>query len=181
MAGVDMAAEVTEAAAMVKEVTEAAEKVEAAVAAVRERTAAALDAAVAGAMENVRTGASATAAASAASGAGSARIIRYTPDEDAPGFNPAARTRIIKMVGAAVDPLEPPKHQHKKMPGGPPEAPVPVMHSPTRRVTAEDAAAWKIPPCISNYRNPKGFVIPLDKRGHAPAAQEQAPATVRAA
>ena len=137
---------------------------EAAAAATRDRTAAALDAAVAGAMANVRSGAGVAAAANAASGAASARIIRYTPDEDAPGFNPAARTRIIKMVGAAVDPLEPPKHMHKKMPSGPPDAPVPVMHSPSRKATAEERAAWKIPPCVSNYKNPKGFVIPLDKR-----------------
>jgi SNW domain-containing protein 1 len=128
------------------------------------RTSAALQGVVSGAMAAARSGASAVSAAASAAGADSARIIRYTPDEDAPGFNPAARTRIIKVVTAASDPLEPPKFKHKKMPGGPPEAPVPVMHSPTRKVTAEDAAAWKIPPCISNYRNPKGFVIPLDKR-----------------
>jgi len=41
---------------------------------------------------------------------------------------------------------------------------VPVMHSPPRHVTAEDQAAWKIPPCISNWKNTKGNTIPLDKR-----------------
>ena len=133
-------------------------------AAVTERTKAALEGLVSGAMA-VRSGVSALGSAAAAADVnGQNKIIRYTPDEDAPGFNPAARTRIIKMVGAAVDPLEPPKFKHKKMPGPPPDAPVPIMHSPTRKITAEDAAAWKIPPCISNYKNPHGFVIPLDKR-----------------
>ena len=28
----------------------------------------------------------------------------------------------------------------------------------------EDQQAWKIPPCISNWKNARGFVIPLDKR-----------------
>jgi hypothetical protein len=31
-------------------------------------------------------------------------------------------------------------------------------------VTAEDQANWKIPPCISNWKNAKGYTIPLDKR-----------------
>ena len=49
------------------------------------------------------------------------------PDREAPGFNPAAATRIIKLVEAQVDPLEPPKFAHKKVPGGPPDAPVPAL------------------------------------------------------
>ncbi len=92
------------------------------------------------------------------------KIIRYTPDESAPGFNPAARTRIIKLVEAAVDPMEPPKFKHKKVPSGPPDAPVPVMHSPPRKLSAVDAAAWKIPVCVSNWKTNRGYVVPLDKR-----------------
>lgn len=42
--------------------------------------------------------------------------------------------------------------------------PVPQMHSPPRNVTAKDQQDWKIPPCISNWKNPKGYTIPLDKR-----------------
>ncbi|CAA6659836.1 unnamed protein product [Spirodela intermedia] len=42
--------------------------------------------------------------------------------------------------------------------------PVPVMHSPPRPVTVKDQQDWKIPPCISNWKNPKGYTIPLDKR-----------------
>ena len=68
------------------------------------------------------------------------------------------------MVEMPTDPLEPPKFKHKKVPAGPPSPPVPVMHSPPRKVTVKDQQAWKIPPCISNWKNAKGYTIPLDKR-----------------
>merc|ERR1712012_853012 len=51
-----------------------------------------------------------------------------------------------------------------KVPRGPPLPPAPVMHSPTRKVTAKGQQDWKIPPCISNWKNAKGYTIPLDKR-----------------
>jgi SNW domain-containing protein 1 len=38
------------------------------------------------------------------------------------------------------------------------------MHSPTRKVTVKEHQEWKIPPCISNWKNAKGYTIPLDKR-----------------
>lgn len=38
------------------------------------------------------------------------------------------------------------------------------MHSPPRKVSSKEQADWKIPPCISNYKNPKGFTVSLDKR-----------------
>ena len=63
-----------------------------------------------------------------------------------------------------MDPLEPPKHMLKKVPRGPPSPPVPVLHSPPRKLTVADQQAWKVPPCISNWKNARGFTIPLDKR-----------------
>ncbi|KAJ1673702.1 mRNA splicing protein [Spiromyces aspiralis] len=63
-----------------------------------------------------------------------------------------------------VDPMEPPKFQHKRIPAKPPSPPPPVMHSPPRKVTAEEQKAWVIPPSISNWKNAKGYTIPLDKR-----------------
>lgn len=51
-----------------------------------------------------------------------------------------------------------------QIPRGPPEDPTPVMHSPPRKVTVADQEAWKIPPSISNWKNAKGYTIPLDKR-----------------
>ena len=31
-------------------------------------------------------------------------------------------------------------------------------------MTAKEQQEWKIPPSISNWKNPRGFTIPLDKR-----------------
>lgn len=90
--------------------------------------------------------------------------VRYTPNPNAPGYNTNAKQRVIELVDAQVDPMEPAKHKHKKVPRGPPEDPVPVLHSPPRKVSVEDQEAWKIPPCISNWKNAKGYTIPLDKR-----------------
>lgn len=38
------------------------------------------------------------------------------------------------------------------------------MHSPPRKLTVKDQQDWKIPPCVSNWKNAKGYTIPLDKR-----------------
>jgi len=91
-------------------------------------------------------------------------FIRYTPSNQNEEFNSGAKQRIIRLQAAPVDPLEPPKFKHKKLPAGPPSPPVPVMHSPPRKVTVADQQTWKIPPCISNWKNIKGYTIPLDKR-----------------
>lgn len=91
------------------------------------------------------------------------KYINYTPSDAAPG-KMAGKQRVIRMVDMAVDPLEPPKFKHKKVPNGPPSPPVPVMHSPPRKLTVKDQQAWKIPPVVSNWKNAKGYTIPLDKR-----------------
>merc|ERR1719311_582198 len=62
------------------------------------------------------------------------------------------------------DPFMPPKFKHKKVPRGPPSPPAPIHHSPAKKLTAQDQKDWKIPPSISNWKNVKGFTIPLDKR-----------------
>jgi SNW domain-containing protein 1 len=79
-------------------------------------------------------------------------FIRYTPSQQA-GHSTRPNQRIIRMTEMPTDPLEPPKFKHKKVPRGPPSPPVPVMHSPPRKVTAKDQQDWKIPPCISNWKN----------------------------
>ncbi len=89
--------------------------------------------------------------------------VRYTPANQM-GDNTRKNDRIMKIVERQQDPMEPPKFKHKKIPKGPPSPPPPVMHSPPRKLTAEDQEAWKIPPPISNWKNPKGYTVPLDKR-----------------
>ena len=44
---------------------------------------------------------------------------------------------------------------NKKIPRGPPSPPAPVMHSPNRKVTVKEQQEWKIPPCVSNWKNTK--------------------------
>ncbi|KAL3911042.1 MAG: hypothetical protein SGILL_007440 [Bacillariaceae sp.] len=92
------------------------------------------------------------------------QFIKYTPRPDAPGYNPAAAQRVIQMVPAQVDPMMPPKHMHKKAPRGPAEDPVPVLHAPPQKLTKEERDKWNVPACISNWKNTRGYTIPLDKR-----------------
>ncbi|XP_051143075.1 SNW/SKI-interacting protein A [Andrographis paniculata] len=92
------------------------------------------------------------------------KFIKYKPSQQSAAFNSGAKERIIRMVEMPVDPMEPPKFKHKRVPKASGSPPVPVMHSPPRPVTVKDQQDWKIPPCISNWKNPKGYTIPLDKR-----------------
>ncbi|KAA1107600.1 mRNA splicing protein [Puccinia graminis f. sp. tritici] len=89
---------------------------------------------------------------------GNVSFVRYTPNGE------EGKQRIIKMVETVEDPLEPPRFKHKKIPRGPPSPPAPILRSPPRKITSEDQKAWMIPPCISNWKNNKGYTIPLDKR-----------------
>ncbi|MCJ1352978.1 MAG: mRNA splicing protein [Icmadophila ericetorum] len=89
--------------------------------------------------------------------------VRYTPANQM-GDTSRKHDRIMKIVERQRDPMEPPKFKHKKIPRGPPSPPPPVMHSPPRKLTAEDQEGWKIPPPVSNWKNPKGYTVPLDKR-----------------
>ncbi|KAM0020803.1 putative SKI-interacting protein, SKIP [Helianthus debilis subsp. tardiflorus] len=91
-------------------------------------------------------------------------IIPKILKDDEEEYEEDDEKQIIRMVEMPVDPLEPPKFKHKRVPKANGSPPVPVMHSPPRPVTVKDQQDWKIPPCISNWKNPKGYTIPLDKR-----------------
>lgn len=94
-----------------------------------------------------------------------AQYIRYTPSQQGVAFNSGAKQRVIRMVEMQKDPMDPPKFKtNKKLPRGPPSPPAPVMHSPNRKVSVKEQQDWKVPPCISNWKNAKGHTIPLDKR-----------------
>ncbi|KAJ9451581.1 Puff-specific protein Bx42 [Diplonema papillatum] len=92
-----------------------------------------------------------------------AKIFRYTPSDTATGA-PAVKNRMIKMVEMQRDPLEPPRFRVRNAPGGPPSPPAPVLHSPPKKLTLQDMQDTKVPPSISDYKNPKGYIIPMDKR-----------------
>ena len=95
---------------------------------------------------------------------GAAEYIKYTPAVSSESHASGASSRIIKMQDMPVDPLEPPKFRHVKVPRGSGSPPVPVMHSPPRAMSKKEHQDWKIPPCVSNWKNAKGYTIPLDKR-----------------
>ncbi|MBW03132.1 SNW domain-containing protein 1, partial [Eschrichtius robustus] len=93
------------------------------------------------------------------------RYMRYTPAQQGVAFNSGAKQRVIRMVEMQKDPMEPPRFKiNKKIPRGPPSPPAPVMHSPSRKMTVKEQQEWKIPPYISNWKNAKGYTVPLDKR-----------------
>ncbi|KAL6192437.1 hypothetical protein ACLB2K_033525 [Fragaria x ananassa] len=69
------------------------------------------------------------------------KLIKYRQSQTYAAYNSGAKARIIRMMEKPVDPLEPPKP-----------------------VSFADKKEWSIPPCISQFKNPKGYTIPLDKR-----------------
>lgn len=95
---------------------------------------------------------------------GESQFIKYTPNQQGNDLNSGAGQRIIKMQQVQVDPLQPPKFEHKRIPKGQGSPPPTIMHSPPRRLTAKDQQDWKIPPCISNWKNAKGYTIALEMR-----------------
>mmetsp|Transcript_5625 Transcript_5625/g.12248 ORF Transcript_5625/g.12248 Transcript_5625/m.12248 type:complete len:641 (+) Transcript_5625:45-1967(+) len=110
------------------------------------------------------TGSAIVAAKDSATAHERTQFVRYTPNENAPGYNPQASQRVIRMVPAQIDPMQPPKHMHRKAPRGPAEDPVPVLHAPPEKLSKEEREAWNVPACISNWKNTRGYTIPLDKR-----------------
>lgn len=90
--------------------------------------------------------------------------IRYVPDTAVPGYNPACSERIIRIVEKQVDPLEPPKFRNRRAPNSRNSPPPPILAAPPKKLTQEDRVAWRIPPCVSNWKNQKGYTIPLDMR-----------------
>lgn len=93
---------------------------------------------------------------------------------DSQGFNPLhpkpnsshpnLDQRIIKITELPRDPLELTKFKHKRIPRDSNEEFVPVMHSPPRKLTLKDQMDFKIPPCVSNWKNAKGYTIPMEMR-----------------
>ena len=117
------------------------------------------------ALEKLVTGAQAAKKPKNVKGTGKreAQFVRYTPSSQM-GDSTKKNDRIIKIIDKQQDPMEPPKFKHRKIPRGPGSPPPPVMHSPPRKLTAADQEAWTIPPPVSNWKNPKGYTVPLDKR-----------------
>lgn len=93
-------------------------------------------------------------------------FLSYKPNPNAPGYNPTtASQRVIRIVPKQLDPMMPPKHKHVKAPRGPEDgAPPPVLHAPPEKLSKEEREKWNVPACVSNWKNTRGYTIPLDKR-----------------
>ncbi|KAH0827194.1 pre-mRNA-processing protein 45 [Lanmaoa asiatica] len=87
---------------------------------------------------------------------GKTTYVRYTPGQQQ-GGDGALKQRIIKMSEVLRIRWSPLASKHKKIPRGPPSPPPPVLRSPPRKATAAEQKEWMIPPCISNWKNNKGF------------------------
>ncbi|KAJ1902466.1 mRNA splicing protein, partial [Coemansia sp. IMI 209127] len=90
--------------------------------------------------------------------------VRYTPGQQGAEFNSGAKQRIVRVTDMPVDPMEPSKVRLQKKARKPAEPPAPVMHSPPRKITADEQKEWAVPPCVSNWKNIHGFTVSLDKR-----------------
>ncbi|SBS82221.1 pre-mRNA-processing protein 45, putative [Plasmodium malariae] len=89
------------------------------------------------------------------------KYYRYIPQNK---LNNHLDERIIKVVEKSIDPLDVSKFKHKKLPNVKNSPEYPILRSPTRKLNKEEENDWKIPPCVSNWKNNKGYNIPLDKR-----------------
>lgn len=75
-------------------------------------------------------------------------------------FKSGAAERIVRVEQTQEDPILPAKHKYTRVPRPVGLPPVTVLRSPPRPVSRKD---WKILTRISNWKNPKGYSIPLDK------------------
>merc|ERR1712113_1054745 len=92
------------------------------------------------------------------------QFIKYKPKTQYLQSSTEENPRVIQMQEIPSDPLDPPKHRLMKVPRAPYNEPVPVIHSPPNTSDSKKTLNWKIPPAISNWKNAKGYIIPLDKR-----------------
>lgn len=72
--------------------------------------------------------------------------------------------KVVQMFEQPQDPLLPAKFRQRRVPRGQVEDPTPINRSPPRKLTIKDQLDWKIPPCISNWKNSRGYTIPLEMR-----------------
>ncbi len=100
-----------------------------------------------------------------------AQYIKYTPKDTFQSENASSQAKIIKMQHVQIDPFQPARHKHKKVAPGPGSPPPVIMRSPPRKLTSKDELDWKVPPCLSNWKNAKGYTIPIEMRLSADGRQ----------
>ncbi|SCU82131.1 LAFA_0C09230g1_1 [Lachancea sp. 'fantastica'] len=96
---------------------------------------------------------------------GGTKTIEYNGGKDTIG----EKGRVLQIVDRQIDPLQPKMFKVKKMVAPPSEDEpfAPILHKSDDKVpqlSKEERAKWAIPSAISNWKNPNGYAIALDKR-----------------
>ncbi|QLQ81694.1 hypothetical protein HG537_0F04550 [Torulaspora globosa] len=82
----------------------------------------------------------------------------------------AVRSRSLKIVEHAQDPLQPSQVKAGKVVAPPAEEPLaPILHKTdstesSNKLSKEERERWNIPAAISSWKNPKGYTISLERR-----------------
>lgn len=82
----------------------------------------------------------------------------------------AVRSRSLKIVEHAQDPLQPSQVKAGKVVAPPVEEPLaPILHKTdstesSNKLSKEERERWNIPAAISSWKNPKGYTISLERR-----------------
>ena len=85
------------------------------------------------------------------------------------------KSYIIRIAEKRSDPFDPSRFRTRKSISLQEDDPETIMTAPSKKLTPEEEKYWNIPPCVSNWRNPAGNVIPLDKRVAADGRRNQRP------
>ncbi|XP_051204258.1 SNW/SKI-interacting protein A [Lolium perenne] len=90
-------------------------------------------------------------------------FINYDPSLNSAAFD-SVTSRFVSLSEIPLDLLVPPKFKSRRLPRPGRSRPTPVMSSPPRLPSQKDQLDWKVPPCMSPWKNLRGYTIPLDKR-----------------
>ena len=71
---------------------------------------------------------------------------------------------LVHVAEKRVDPLDPSRFRNRKPVPLQKEDPTPILTTPEVKLTEEEERYWSVPSCVSNWKNPEGYVIPMDKR-----------------
>lgn len=81
----------------------------------------------------------------------------------------------VRIAEKRADPLDPSHFRNRKPVALQNEDPEPILTDPVKKLTPEEEEYWRVPTCVSNWRNPAGYVIPMDKRVGADARRFEQP------
>ena len=72
--------------------------------------------------------------------------------------------KIFRIAETKIDPFNPSRFRNRKPIPEQQEDPDPILTKPIEKLSKDDEKYWSVPPCVSQWKNPTGNVIPLDTR-----------------